>query len=236
MKSRIICDVTSLGCIRCKFLFKHWKSRQSIISLWWQLHPCINITFTTFSSDVCSLDAFAFERRRSPLPHEPNVNVTVLRTQSHNPVVLNIYRPKSMSSCMRFWTKFMLQELCFVTIHLKNVLRMNSFLCQDQRGKLVCRINPFTMMEYLQLSYEEVSDWRSICPCDASPKKPCLSTSWILLQSLWSRAPGFYLPLHFSRAFIVTAGCRRAISIQSKQQKRSCEYLICVSLPPNVKC
>ncbi len=29
------------------------------------------------------------------------------------------------------------------------------FLCQEQRGMLECRINPFSMMEYLQLSYEE---------------------------------------------------------------------------------
>lgn len=41
---------------------------------------------------------------------------------------------------------------------------LNSFALQSRRGKLVCRINPFNMMEYLQLSFEEV---REFCAAQA---------------------------------------------------------------------
>lgn len=83
---------------------------------------------------------------------------------------------------------------------------MCSCLCQDGCGRLVCRINPFTMMEYLQLTYEEVSHQHF-------RKNISVSTYWIL-QHLPSTKRFCALSVkwdikHFSRDFPRLSQCKQ---------------------------
>ncbi|XP_048037794.1 LOW QUALITY PROTEIN: tRNA-splicing endonuclease subunit Sen2-like [Megalobrama amblycephala] len=77
------------------------------------------------------------------------------------------------------------------------------FLCQDQREKLVCRINPFTMMEYLQLSYEEAFFLVYALGCLSvyySGEPLSVAQVWTMFRSLQPNFSTSYTAYHYFRS------------------------------------
>ncbi|XP_048028869.1 LOW QUALITY PROTEIN: tRNA-splicing endonuclease subunit Sen2 [Megalobrama amblycephala] len=73
----------------------------------------------------------------------------------------------------------------------------------DQREKLVCRINPFTMMEYLQLSYEEAFFLVYALGCLSvyySGEPLSVAQVWTMFRSLQPNFSTSYTAYHYFRS------------------------------------
>ncbi|KAL1265203.1 hypothetical protein QQF64_003230 [Cirrhinus molitorella] len=73
----------------------------------------------------------------------------------------------------------------------------------EQQGKLVCRINPFTMMEYLQLSYEEAFFLVYALGCLSvyySGEALSVAQVWTMFRSLQPNFSSSYAAYHYFRS------------------------------------